>query len=134
VGQSSGKSGSGWAIWLPSLAWAVLLFLLSSIPGSRIPPLRISYADKIAHTLLYGGFGLLCFRALRRSTKLGAAAAVVLAAAIALLYGTTDEIHQMFVPMRSPELLDVAADLAGGSLGAACGWLGGHLIASRRAS
>lgn len=34
-------------------------------------------------------------------------------AAIASLYGFTDEAHQAFVPGRSPELLDVFADVLG---------------------
>jgi VanZ family protein len=124
-------SGRAWIAWLPVVIWAGLLFVLSSIPGSRIPSFRISYADKIAHALLYGIFGLLCSRALRRTAGLGPGASVAGAAAIALSYGIIDEVHQMFVPKRSSELLDLVADVAGGSLGAICGWLGGRLFRSR---
>jgi VanZ family protein len=130
VKTDSAKSSGVWISWLPVIAWAGLLFGLSSIPGSRIPAIRIAYADKIAHMLLYGIFGLLCSFALRRTLSLPPVATVAAAAAIALSYGITDEIHQMFVPMRSSDLLDVAADVAGGSMGAVVGWLGSRLFRS----
>jgi len=34
------------------------------------------------------------------------------------LYGITDEAHQAFTPMRSPDPYDVLADAVGGLLGA----------------
>ena len=34
------------------------------------------------------------------------------------LYGVSDEIHQSFVPPRTPDILDVAADSAGAFAGA----------------
>ena len=41
---------------------------------------------------------------------------------IAICYGATDEAHQLFVPQRTAELADVAADSLGATL-AAWGWL-----------
>jgi VanZ family protein len=49
-----------------------------------------------------------------RVTVLRAAAAVVLST----LYGVSDEWHQSFVPGRSPDVLDVAADAVGSTIGA----------------
>ena len=92
--------------WLPAAAWAAVIFWLSSqpvLPGPEIP-----YFDKAAH---FGAFALLgallCFAADR--SRLPLAAAFV----IGLLYGVTDEIHQMYVPGRSPDVLDWFADAAG---------------------
>lgn len=96
-----------------------MIFGLSSIPGSRIPDVGVSFADKVAHVLVYGGLGALCFRGLRRSWPLLSIRSTVLAAALlALAYGLTDEFHQMFVPNRSSEFLDLVADLIGGTVGA----------------
>jgi VanZ family protein len=38
---------------------------------------------------------------------------------LSFLYGLSDEVHQMFTPGRSPDILDVVADTAGASLGVA---------------
>ena len=41
------------------------------------------------------------------------------ALAIAVAYGATDEVHQMFVPGRTPDVMDVLADAAGALVAAA---------------
>ena len=43
---------------------------------------------------------------------------MLLAAVLAAAYGLTDEIHQIFVPLRSVELADWMADAVGGLAGA----------------
>ena len=94
-----------WA-WLPAAAWAGVIFYLSS--RSRIPGPDVSGIDKVAH---FGAYALLLWLlayATERS-RLPLALAVVLA----LLYGVSDELHQMFVPGRSPDVLDWFADAAG---------------------
>jgi VanZ family protein len=45
------------------------------------------------------------------------------AALLGSLYGLTDEFHQRFVPHRSAELGDWAADTLGAALGALLAWL-----------
>jgi len=104
--------------WAPVVAWGLVIFGLSSIPGTEIPDVGFSWADKVAHVCVYGVLGALFHRGWRRSLSRPAGAALVAIAALsALAYGITDEIHQMFVPNRSSELLDLAADLVGGLLG-----------------
>jgi VanZ family protein len=39
------------------------------------------------------------------------------------LYGLSDEFHQLFVPRRQFDLKDLAADVAGGTIGLAVLWL-----------
>lgn len=92
--------------WLPAAAWAATIFWLSSrssVPGPELP-----YIDKVAHFGAYAVLGaLLAFAADRSRVPL------LLAVGVGLAYGASDEVHQMFVPGRSPDVLDWAADTAG---------------------
>jgi VanZ family protein len=97
--------------WLPVVAWAGLIFTLSSIPdlGTGLGGWDL-VLRKLAHAAEYAVLGLLLLRALGRpllSLGLGAA------------YALTDEIHQAFVPGRQGSALDVAIDTAGVAIGVA---------------
>ncbi len=89
------------------MGWALLLFVLSALPD--VPgPSRIPYGDKLGHFLLYGVLGaLLAFGRLRSPVP------HLLLLAVGALYGVTDEMHQAFVPGRSPDVADWVADLVG---------------------
>jgi VanZ family protein len=92
--------------WLPAVAWAVLIFSLSAQPA--LPAPEVPYLDKVAHFGAYAVLGAcLAFAVHRSSLPMGLA--VFLGAA----YGASDEIHQMFVPGRSPDVFDWVADAAG---------------------
>lgn len=92
--------------WVPAVAWAAAIFFLSSRP--RLPGPELPGLDKAAHFAAYALLAWLLIFATERS-RLPLAVAVVLG----LLYGATDEIHQMYVPGRSPDVLDWFADAAG---------------------
>lgn len=94
------------AAWLPAMAWAGVIFHLSSQP--TVPAPSIPGVDKALHFGAYAVLGwLLAFAADRSRLPLA------VAVGLGLLYGITDEIHQMYVPGRSPDLLDWVADAAG---------------------
>ena len=104
-------------LYLALLAgWTVFLITLTSIPdpdfGTGFPGM-----DKLAHFGFYGVAGFLC-ALWRRESGRGAKGAVVFAAVLVVLLGAVDEIHQQWIPGRSMELLDWAADVAGGFAGA----------------
>jgi VanZ family protein len=103
--------------WALVGAWALVIFLLSSIPGSAIPEVPGRYTDKVVHVLLYAVLGLLVGRALEVTTALGRAPKVAVACVLATAYGITDELHQLFTPRRSCDWHDVVADAVGGLLG-----------------
>lgn len=94
------------AAWAPPVAWAGLIFLLSS--RSRVPGPEVVGLDKVLHFGAFAVLGLLLARACDR-TGVPLAAAIVLG----LLYGASDEVHQMYVPGRSPDPLDWVADALG---------------------
>jgi VanZ family protein len=100
--------------WLPVVLWAALIFVLSSIPGTSLPTVEVPQADKMVHTLIYGILGALVLRGLRQAPNVRT---VLLAAALATLYGISDEIHQLWTPHRSADWRDVVADAVGGLLG-----------------
>jgi VanZ family protein len=85
--------------------WAAALFWASS---------RASWPFAVAYAVLAAlVFGVLA------PARLGAVRTAVVAAAFAGAYGATDEWHQSFVPGRSADPLDFAADVIGAAAGAA---------------
>jgi len=111
-------------LWGPVILYAVIIFGLSS--ASDLPPLPPRITDKMAHIALYSGLGFLLARALAggfgRSVPPWVPPLVVL---LALLYGVSDEIHQLFVPRRTFDYFDMVADAVGAGLGAGALWLWG---------
>ena len=96
-------------VWFPVIAWAAVIFTLSSIPnlstglGTWDTILR-----KGAHLTEYAVLGGLLYRALSRET---------LALAAGIAYAATDELHQHFVRGRHASPVDVAIDAVGVSVG-----------------
>jgi VanZ family protein len=99
--------------WGAVVAWAALIFGLSSIPdlGTGLGGWDV-VLRKLAHAAEFAVLGFLLMRATGR-------ARVALAAGI--LYAISDEIHQEFVPGREGSPLDVAIDSIGVVTGAYVG-------------
>lgn len=119
------------ALWGPVAAYCLLIFLLSS--SSQLPDLPRGFSDKIAHLLLYSGLGFLVARALAGGVGRPFPAWTIAAAAVACaVYGFTDEAHQLFVPHRQFDLMDLAADGIGAATGATLLWLWGIIAPFER--
>jgi VanZ family protein len=95
--------------WLPVVAWAAVIFALSSVPdlGTGLGTWDLALR-KVAHALEYAVLGALLTRATGRPP---------LAVAIGVLYAVTDEVHQLAVPGRHGAPLDVAIDALGVLIG-----------------
>jgi len=116
-------------LWAPVLAWAVLIFTLSSFP--RLPSGPPQITDKHAHLIVYAVLAMLLVRALARGAWSGVTTRVaVIAFVAATVYGASDELHQHFVPNRSVSMADLIADGAGAAL--AAGGLRAWAIIRRR--
>jgi VanZ family protein len=104
--------------WLPVIVYCLLIFIQSSYPASDSLP-SFPYADKLAHAGGYALLGFLFYRAYR-TTGMGdrVVALLILSALSASAYGVSDEFHQYFVPSRTADIFDAAADAVGGVLGA----------------
>ena len=95
--------------WLPVVAWAALIFTLSSIPdlGTGLGGWDL-LLRKIAHAAEYAVLGVLLLRAVGKEPP---------AAAIGIAYAVTDEVHQAFVPGRHGAVMDVLIDAVGVLIG-----------------
>ncbi len=103
-------------LWGPVLFFACIVFIGSSLshPLDKNP---FSHFDKFAHLSEYGLFALLLFRALNGT--LSKSSFLLLALITVLIttgYGASDEFHQHFVPGRTSDVRDLAADGLGSVL------------------
>jgi len=111
--------------WGPALSYAAAIFYFSSQPNpeEQLPDfLMKQFGDKLLHLIEYAILAVLCYRAFRWAA--GSAAArrsVTLAIVAASAYAVTDEVHQMFVPLREASWLDWVADTIGATIGS-FGW------------
>jgi VanZ family protein len=96
------------------VAWAVTIFVLSSLPQvSRVPlPYHL---DKLVHAVVYGILAWTAQRAFFHQSwwPAGRTWSIALAIGFTTLYGLTDEFHQSFVPGRVSSVLDLGADVLG---------------------
>lgn len=122
-----------WVYWLPAAAWAIVIFVLSSVPRLPAPPGGLT--DKHAHAITFGVLTLACLYGLTAGRwRLVGARSVVLAITLAVAYGVSDEVHQAFVPGRTPDPADVAADAIGAVLAGLGAWACAILLRARRTS
>ncbi len=104
-------------LWGPVVLQMAIIFGASSVSNPGALPGGIS--DKAGHFAGYLILSLLLVRALAAGRASGIGWRVLfLAVAATTLYGVSDELHQHFVPGRTPDVLDVAADSLGASAGA----------------
>ncbi len=107
--------------WAPACVWAGVIMAGTSVPTLRALPLGEEGSDKLVHFCAYLVLGYLVYRALGATRTRGrskAALCVALCAAWALV----DEAHQALIPLRSPEITDLIADVAGSGAGIALRW------------
>jgi VanZ family protein len=97
-----------------------MLFGLSSLSTLPSPPGGFSFYD--VHIAAYAGLGALTARAMAKGTRDVTWRAVLGAIVISTVYGVSDEFHQRFVPGRSFDVLDMAADALGSVVGASAVW------------
>jgi VanZ family protein len=105
--------------FLPVLAWMGIIFFGSSRQNINIPPAPNGWSverpiKKVAHICEYATLAFLVGWAIGGATG----RTLAICAAVAAVYGASDEIHQAFVPTRHARLFDVGVDTVGGCLGA----------------
>ena len=126
-------------ILLAVVFWMAIIFKLSAQPGeqsnllsTKVTTLIVSLAKlfspdvnvlslnylvrKGAHFAAYLVLGIIVLFAMRRIDLMGNQGAVF-TLLLCISYAITDELHQAFVPGRTPKMLDVLIDSSGASLG-----------------
>ena len=95
-------------LWLPVVAWAALIFALSSLHSLAGLGGWDEVLRKLAHAAEFAVLGFLLLRALGRESA---------AIAVGIAYAASDELHQHFVPGRQGSPLDVLLDSVGVAAG-----------------
>lgn len=111
--------GRALAYWLPPLAWLLVMLYFSSVPDpyARVHAQGTTLTDIVAH---FVGFLVLaalvlrwwCFRT-RETTR----RRILQAVALCLLYSIFDELHQIPIPGRSFDWIDLVTDAVGVAVG-----------------
>ncbi len=100
--------------------WIIFIALLTLLPGGLIPSISWNFVsiDKTVHVILFGG---MVFIGLTGSYygnfNLFGKWPILLGIMAALLYGYMLELIQSYVPQRSYDLADLAADCVGTIVG-----------------
>ena len=102
--------------WFPVIGYSGIIFYVSGLPSLGMP-LPIPFIDKLVHLVEYSILGFLFSRALKGTTLLTNKNILVSCTIFCILFGLSDELHQMFVPGRDATLGDALADSIGGLLG-----------------
>lgn len=123
IGTALQRIPRGWA-WLPALAWAGLIWGLSSrsLPPLGAPGTLGRFFSNLAHAPEFGLLAVwLALAAPRRDgwPDLGPAAIATILLAVAS-YAIVDEVHQSFTPHRDPSAFDVLTDVTGAFATLAC--------------
>ncbi|HHV18994.1 MAG TPA: VanZ family protein [Thermoanaerobacterales bacterium] len=136
--------------WIAVLLWMFLIFVLSAQPAPRsnglsqkvteviiekvglLVPLDIKTSTttdlikrfnhivrKCAHVSEYFVLGALVMNAMKTS-KVLKFKALIFSVLICILYAISDELHQLFVPGRGAQVMDVLIDSAGAIAGIGC--------------
>ncbi len=99
--------------YLPAFLWAALLFYLSSLMSVELPKLGIKFSDLGVHFVAYSVLGYFLAMAFFAPDLKFSRKKMVVAIIVGVLYGASDEFHQMFVPGRMATISDWAADSLG---------------------
>lgn len=110
-------------------AYCAAIFVLSSqseAPDAAQSFLDFPGSDKVAHVILYAGLAATVSVGVKRSNgSISPRLLFWLPVAFSALYGVSDEVHQLFVPQRTLDPMDVLADVLGAMITqiALCGFL-----------
>jgi len=104
---------------LPGLAWAVVIFIVISLPPEsmpRTPLLHVPHIDKAIHFIMFAVFGALVLLGLHKKNEAGSLSLknIAIAVIIGSAYGILTELIQYCcLPGRHGNVPDVIANIFG---------------------
>lgn len=99
-------------LWL-ALLWEIGIYVASSVSGAvGAPSLLRVFVANATHAGIYAVLAFLIAMGLPKERRWA-----WVAFGVAVLLGATDELHQSFVPNRTPSMLDWTTDLFGALFG-----------------
>lgn len=99
------------------LCYAILILVVSGIPGARFPESKLFSFDKLLHAAEYAVFGFLALNSWQRISLKH----VLLVLVIGCAFSGLDESWQSLIPGRNSDLLDMLADNIGIWIGTGIG-------------
>jgi len=100
------------------IVWAILIFVLCTMPASSLPKIKMLHIDKVAHFVFFFVQSVLVSLLLRFQKKRSYWQIVLFSTFQAFVYGGVIEILQDKFFNRTGELYDLIADTLGGLCGA----------------
>lgn len=108
----------GMNLFLRNIIWAIVIFVLCSIPGNSLPQtsmIEIPHFDKMVHFGLFFIMGIFLIAELTYQTKLSRISIAFITFALIAIYGGIIEVLQEnYFSNRSGDFWDLCADVAGG--------------------
>jgi VanZ family protein len=103
---------------LPVVLWMAVIFISSSIPSDDFPHVEFWGWAKLIHLVYYGVLCFLVQRAISNQTRypLLARHSYLSGVFFAVLYGASDEFHQLSTPGRHGQYTDILIDAFGACL------------------
>lgn len=101
-----------------SIAWAILIFVLCTLPPSSLPKVKILHLDKVAHFGVFFVQSVLLSLLFSFQTRKSYFQIIFLSTLLAFVYGGLIEILQGAFYNRSGDVYDLVADIFGGFVGA----------------
>jgi VanZ family protein len=101
--------------WVPTALWMGVIYFLSTLPESATPG-RDILPDKVCHGAEYFILAFLILFALQRTTRAGFLTTFWITLGGVVLYGLSDEIHQIYVATRKFDAGDLLANVCGAVL------------------
>ena len=103
---------------IPMIIWMAVIFVSSSIPSQVFPTVEFWGWSKLVHLIYYSVLSYVVYRALSHQDRFPILHRhpYLFGLIFAVLYGATDEFHQLYTPGRHAQMTDVWIDAFGACL------------------